>query len=104
MPYLVHGARTRDHPRSCGDAPAVLSAFPHEAPAPTSRPRDRSYAAVDSRNLPGERILRLLDIPLPEGFACWTGPLLAEALPRRHPRTTKLSGHTTCFISRLRKV
>ena len=43
----------------------------------------RQAAAWQAANLyeaTDKRILRLLDKPAPEGFARWTGPLLAEAL------------------------
>jgi len=39
----------------------------------------RSRGQASSRST-DKRILRLLDKPPPEGFARWTGPLLAEAL------------------------
>jgi hypothetical protein len=46
--------------------------------------------ATDSAT--GRRILALLDEPPPNGYARWTGPLLAEALGdvHEHRRTSAL--------------
>jgi len=67
MPRTVSGWRGR----FAREGLAGLEDRPHPGPAPK----------YDSAT--GRRILALLDEPPPNGYARWTGPLLAEALTAR---------------------
>jgi transposase len=68
MPRTVSGWRGR----FAREGLAGLEDRPHPGPAP-------KYGSAT-----GRRILALLDEPPPNGYARWTGPLLAEALGDVH--------------------
>ncbi|WP_275190651.1 helix-turn-helix domain-containing protein [Bradyrhizobium sp. CSA112] len=77
------GRSTRSIAKEVGVQPRIVSLWRH-------RYADLGHAGLQERRRPGKqpiytkatdkRILRLLDKQPPEGFARWTGPLLAEAL------------------------
>src|SRR6478735_1005303 len=77
------GRSTRSIAKEVGVQPRIVSLWRH-------RYADQGLEGLQDRPRPGKqpiytkatdkRILRLLDKPAPEGFARWTGPLLAEAL------------------------
>src|ERR1700687_3796492 len=77
------GHSTRSIAKEVGVQPRIVSLWRH-------RFADQGLAGLNDKPRPGKRpiytkatdkrILRLLDKPPPEGFARWTGPLLAEAL------------------------
>ena len=77
------GRSTRSIAREVGVQPRIVSLWRH-------RYADHGLEGLQDKPRPGKqpiytkatdkRILRLLDKPAPEGFARWTGPLLAEAL------------------------
>jgi transposase len=77
------GRSTRSIAKEVGVQPRIVSLWRH-------RFADQGLAGLSDKPRPGKqpiytkatdkRILRLLDKPPPEGFARWTGPLLAEAL------------------------
>ena len=82
---LLAAARrsTRSIAKEVGVQPRIVSLWRHryadhgleglqDKPRPGKRP---IYTKVTDK-----RVLKLLDRPPPEGFARWTGPLLAEAL------------------------
>src|SRR6202166_5014526 len=75
------GRSTRSIAKEVGVQPRIVSLWRHryadlgglqDKPRPGKQP---IYTKATDK-----RILRLLDKPPPEGFARWTGPLLAEAL------------------------
>src|SRR5260221_11838641 len=80
---LAAGRSTRSIAREVGVQPRIVSLWRH-------RYADHGLEGLQDKPRPGKqpiytkatdkRILRLLDKPAPEGFARWTGPLLAEAL------------------------
>src|SRR6187431_1106229 len=77
------GRSTRSIAKEVGVQPRIVSLWRH-------RYADHGLEGLRDMPRPGKqpiytkatdkRILRLLDKPAPEGFARWTGPLLAEAL------------------------
>src|SRR6266404_5963405 len=77
------GRSTRSIAKEVGVQPRIVSLWRH-------RYADHGLEGLKDKPRPGKqpiytkatdkRILRLLDKPAPEGFARWTGPLLAEAL------------------------
>jgi len=77
------GRSTRSIAKEVGVQPRIVSLWRH-------RYADRGLEGLQDKPRPGKqpiytkttdkRILKLLDKPAPEGFARWTGPLLAEAL------------------------
>src|ERR1700737_1922677 len=77
------GRSTRSIAKEVGVQPRIVSLWRH-------RYADHGLEGRQDKPRPGKqpiytkatdkRILRLLDKPPPEGFARWTGPLLAEAL------------------------
>src|ERR1700682_523010 len=77
------GRSTRSIAKEVGVQPRIVSLWRH-------RYADHGLKGLKDKPRPGKqpiytkatdkRILRLLDKPPPEGFARWTGPLLAEAL------------------------
>src|SRR5437773_2566228 len=77
------GRSTRSIAKEVGVQPRIVSLWRH-------RYADHGLEGLRDKPRPGKqpiytkatdkRILRLLDKPAPEGFARWTGPLLAEAL------------------------
>src|SRR5664280_674827 len=77
------GRSTRSIAKEVGVQPRIVSLWRH-------RYADHGLQGLKDKARPGKqpiytkatdkRILRLLDKPPPEGFARWTGPLLAEAL------------------------
>ena len=77
------GRSTRSIAKEVGVQPRIVSLWRH-------RYADHGLEGLQDKPRPGKqpiytkatdkRILRLLDKPAPEGFARWTGPLLAEAL------------------------
>ena len=77
------GRSTRSIAKEVGVQPRIVSRWRH-------RYADHGLEGLKDKPRPGKqpiytkgtdkRILRLLDKPPPEGFARWTGPLLAEAL------------------------
>src|SRR5213594_316753 len=77
------GRSTRSIGKEVGVQPRIVSLWRH-------RYADHGLEGLQDKPRPGKqpiytkgtdkRILRLLDKPPPEGFARWTGPLLAEAL------------------------
>src|ERR1700676_2862818 len=77
------GRSTRSIAKEVGVQPRIVSLWRH-------RYADLGLEGLQDKPRPGKqpiytkatdkRILRLLDKPPPEGFARWTGPLLAEAL------------------------
>src|SRR5229473_651849 len=77
------GRSTRSIAKEVGVQPRIVSLWRH-------RYADHGLEGLKDKARPGKqpiytkatdkRILRLLDKPPPEGFARWTGPLLAEAL------------------------
>src|SRR6476646_4545686 len=77
------GRSTRSIAKEVGVQPRIVSLWRH-------RYADQGLEGLQDRPRPGKqpiytkatdkRILRLLDKPAPEGFARWTGPLLAETL------------------------
>src|SRR5665647_920310 len=77
------GRSTRSIAKEVGVQPRIVSLWRH-------RFADHGLEGLQDKPRPGKqpiytkatdkRILRLLDKPPPEGFARWTGPLLAEAL------------------------
>src|SRR6478609_6988397 len=77
------GRSTRSIAKEVGVQPRIVSLWRH-------RYADQGLEGLQDRRRPGKkpiytqatdrRILKLLDKPPPEGFARWTGPLLAGAL------------------------
>ncbi|MHC2278870.1 transposase [Bradyrhizobium diazoefficiens] len=77
------GRSTRSIAKEVGVQPRIVSLWRH-------RYADHGLEGLQDKPRPGKqpiytkttdkRILRLLDKPPPQGFARWTGPLLAEAL------------------------
>src|ERR1700734_3673974 len=77
------GRSTRSIAKEVGVQPRIVSLWRH-------RYADHGLEGLQDRPRPGKqpiytkatdkRILKLLDKPAPQGFARWTGPLLAEAL------------------------
>jgi len=77
------GRSTRSIAKEVGVQPRIVSLWRH-------RYADHGLEGLQDKPRPGKRpiytkatdkrILRLLDKPPPEGFARWTGPLLADAL------------------------
>jgi transposase len=77
------GRSTRSIAKEVGVQPRIVSLWRH-------RYADHGLEGLQDKPRPGKhpiytkatdkRILRLLDKPAPEGFARWTGPLLAGAL------------------------
>ena len=77
------GRSTRSIAKEVGVQPRIVSLWRH-------RYADHGLEELQDKPRPGnsrsirrptdKRILRLLDKPPPEGFARWTGPLLAGAL------------------------
>src|SRR5260370_2243666 len=77
------GRSTRSIAREVGVQPRIVSLWRH-------RYADQGIEGLQDKLRPGKqpiytkttdkRILKLLDKPPPQGFARWTGPLLAEAL------------------------
>src|SRR5260370_35104911 len=77
------GRSTRSIAKEVGVQPRIVSLWRH-------RYADHGLEGLKDKPPPGKqpiytkatdkRILRLLDKPPPEGFARWTGPLLADAL------------------------
>ncbi|MEO6780793.1 MAG: IS630 family transposase, partial [Bradyrhizobium sp.] len=77
------GRSTRSIAKEVGVQPRIVSLW-------RRRYADHGLEGLKDKPRPGKqpiytkatdkRILRLLDKPAPEGFARWTGPLLAEAL------------------------
>ena len=77
------GRSTRSIAKEVGVQPRIVSLWRH-------RYADHGLEGLKDKPRPGKqpiytkttdkRILKLLDKPPPEGFARWTGPLLAEAL------------------------
>src|ERR1700757_4313780 len=77
------GRSTRSIAKEVGVQPRIVSLWRH-------RYADHGLEGLKDKLRPGKqpiytkttdkRILKLLDKPPPEGFARWTGPLLAEAL------------------------
>src|SRR2546423_1598296 len=77
------GRSTRSIAKEVGVQPRIVSLWRH-------RYADHGLEGVQDKPRPGKkpiytkatdkRILKLLDKPPPQGFARWTGPLLAEAL------------------------
>jgi len=77
------GRSTRSIAKEVGVQPRIVSLWRH-------RYADQGLEGLQDKPRPGKqpiytqatdrRILRLLDKPPPEGFARWTGPLLAGAL------------------------
>src|ERR1700751_1468182 len=77
------GRSTRSIAKEVGVQPRIVSLWRH-------RYADHGLEGLQNKPRPGKqpiytkttdkRILKLLDKPPPEGFARWTGPLLAEAL------------------------
>src|SRR6201987_2893365 len=77
------GRSTRSIAKEVGVQPRIVSLWRH-------RYADQGLEGLQDRPRPGKqpiytkatdkRILRLWDKPAPEGFARWTGPLLAETL------------------------
>ena len=77
------GRSTRSIAKEVGVQPRIVSLWRH-------RYADHGLEGLQDKPRPGKqpiytkatdkRILKLLDKPPPEGFARWTGPLLAEAL------------------------
>ncbi len=97
------GRSTRSIAKEVGVQPRIVSLWRH-------RYADHGLEGLKDKPRPGKqpiytkatdkRILRLLDKPPPEGFARWTGPLLAAALGNvdvqgrflRRPRLTSWFG------------
>src|ERR1700730_10103043 len=79
----AEGRSTRSIAKEVGVQPRIVSLWRH-------RYADYGLEGLQDRPRPGKqpiytkttdkRILKLLDKPPPQGFARWTGPLLAEAL------------------------
>ena len=79
----AEGCSTRSIAKQVGVQPRIVSLWRH-------RYADHGLEGLEDKPRPGKepiytkatdkRILALLDKPPPEGFARWTGPLLAEAL------------------------
>src|SRR4030081_543857 len=77
------GRSTRSNAKEVGVQPRIVSRWRH-------RYADHGLEGLQDKPRPGKqpiytkatdkRILKLLDKPPPQGFARWTGPLLAEAL------------------------
>ena len=77
------GRSTRSIAKEVGVQPRIVSLWRH-------RYADQGLEGLQDKPRPGKqpiytkttdkRILKLLDRPPPQGFARWTGPLLAEAL------------------------
>src|SRR5436190_18005010 len=77
------GRSTRSIAKEVGVQPRIVSLWRH-------RYADHGLEGLQDKPRPGKqpiytkvtdkRILKLLDRPAPQGFARWTGPLLAEAL------------------------
>ena len=77
------GRSTRSIAKEIGVQPRIASLWRH-------RYADHGLKGLKDKPRPGKqpiytkatdkRILKLLDKPLPQGFARWTGPLLAEVL------------------------
>ena len=77
------GRNTRSIAKEVGVQPRIVSLWRH-------RYADHGLEGLKDKPRPGKqpiytkttdkRILKLLDKPPPQGFARWTGPLLAEAL------------------------
>jgi len=77
------GRSTRSIAKEVGVQPRIVSLWRH-------RYADHGLEGLKDKPRPGKqpiytkatdkRILKLLDRPPPQGFARWTGPLLAEAL------------------------
>ena len=77
------GRSTRSIAKEVGVQPRIVSLWRH-------RYADHGLEGLQDKPRPGKqpiytkatdkRILQLLDKPVPQGFARWTGPLLAEAL------------------------
>src|ERR1700682_3019575 len=77
------GRRPRSIANEVGVQPGIISLWRH-------RYADHAFEGLQDKPRPGKqpiytkatdkRILRQLDKPPPEGFARWTGPLLAGAL------------------------
>src|SRR6266705_379216 len=77
------GRSTRSIAKEVGVQPRIVSLWRH-------RYADHGLEGLQDKPRPGKqpiytkatdkRILKLLDKPAPQGFARWTGPLLAEAL------------------------
>src|SRR3989440_5456240 len=77
------GRSTRSIAKEVGVQPRIVSLWRH-------RYADHGLEGLNDKPRPGKqpiytkttdkRILKLLDKPPPQGFARWTGPLLAEAL------------------------
>ncbi|BAR60774.1 transposase [Bradyrhizobium diazoefficiens] len=77
------GRSTRSIAKEVGVQPRIVSLWRH-------RYADHGLEGLQDKPRPGKqpiytkttdkRILKLLDKPPPQGFARWTGPLLAEAL------------------------
>ena len=77
------GRSTRSIAKEVGVQPRIVSLWRH-------RYADHGLEGLQDKPRPGKqpiytkttdkRILKLLDKPSPQGFARWTGPLLAEAL------------------------
>src|SRR4029453_4712552 len=77
------GRRTRSIAKEVGVQPRIVSHWRHRFSHPgleglKNKPRPGKQPIYTKTT--DKRILRLLDKPPPEGFARWTGPLLAEAL------------------------
>src|SRR6202789_2982723 len=94
------GRSTRSIAKEVGVQPRIVSLWRH-------RYADHGLEGLKDKPRPGKqpiytkttdkRILKLLDKPPPQGFARWTGPLLAEALAML---TSNMSGGS-CAATRL---
>src|SRR5207249_7688773 len=81
--WAADGRSTRSIAKEVGVQPRIVSLWRH-------RYADHGLEGLQDKPRPGKqpiytkttdkRILKLLDKPPPQGFARWTGPLLAEAL------------------------
>src|SRR3979490_1805716 len=81
--WAADGRSTRSIAKEVGVQPRIVSRWRH-------RYADHGLEGLQDKPRPGKqpiytkatdkRILKLLDKPPPQGFARWTGPLLAEAL------------------------
>src|ERR1700750_652301 len=81
--WAAAGRSTRSIAKEVGVQPRIVSLWRH-------RYADQGLEGLQDRPRPGKqpiytkatdkRILKLLDKPPPDGFARWSGPLLAEAL------------------------
>ena len=78
----------------------VAGALRREAACGSRRNR-RAGAEPKYTTATNKRILALLDQTPPEGYARWTGPLLAASALTRSPRSRRWSGHRAILVKTL---